>query len=196
MAGFGFITYNGLYLFTDMVYYTRYNIPTVILLMPVAAIYLYRLPLCRILRGAMFALMAGLMLWCACDYYEELWPVNLTSNYEQAVAAIQAAGYQEGYATFWNANVMTELTNGALDIRVWNPTDVLDDPDHLYQWLQSTDHFETQPDGPVFIFVQKDELNTILSNFTLTEGSTLFENDNYIAYGYSSYDAMRTDFYD
>ena len=196
VAGFGFITYNGLYLFTDMVYYTRYNIPTVILLMPVAAIYLYRLPLCRILRGTMFALMTGLMLWCACDYYEELWPVNLTSNYEQAVAAIQAAGYQEGYATFWNANVMTELTNGALDIRVWNPTDVLDDPDHLYQWLQSTDHFETQPDGPVFIFVQKEELNTILSNFTLTEGSTLFENDNYIAYGYSSYDAMRTDFYD
>lgn len=35
-----------------------------------------------------------------------------------------------------------------------------------------------------------------MSNFTLTEGSTLFENDNYIAYGYSSYDAMRTDFYD
>lgn len=196
LAGFGFITYNGLYLFTDMVYYTRYNIPTAILLIPVAVIYLYRLPRCRLWRGAAFCVLAGLMLWCGCDYYEELWPVNLTSNYEEAVAALQAAGYREGYATFWNANVMTELTNGALDIRVWSPASGLEDPDNLYEWLQTTDHVGTHPEGSVFIFVHKDELSSVLSEANLTEGAVVFENDEYIAYGYPSYDAMRTDFYD
>lgn len=195
-AGFGFVVYHALYLFSDMIYYTRYNIPIVVLMMPVAVIYLYRLPLCRVLCGAAVGIMAALLLWCGNDYYTQLWPVNMTANHEAAVAALRQAGYTEGYATFWNANIMVELSNGAFDIRVWNPTEPLDDPDDLYEWLQATDHFETHPDGPVFLFLQKSEEDTILSGVTLDKGTVEFENDGYIAYGYPTYDAMRSDFYD
>lgn len=195
-ALFGFVIYHALYLFSDMTYYTRYNLPIVVLMMPVAVEYLYRLPLCRVLRGAGVGVMAALLLWCGNDYYTKLWPVNMTANHEAAVAALRAAGYTEGYASFWNANIMVELSNGAFDIRVWDPTAHVDDPDNLYEWLQAADHFDTHPEGPVFLFLQKGELDTIFSGVTLDEGTVEFENDNYIAYGYPSYDAMRTDFYD
>ena len=66
------MAYEGLYLFTDMVYYTRYNIPVVVLLMPVGVDYLYRLPRCRLLRGILLGGMAALLLWCGNDYYTQL----------------------------------------------------------------------------------------------------------------------------
>ena len=99
MALIAFVIYHGLYLFTDMVYYTRYNIPIVVLMMPVAVDYLYRLPRCRFWRGACIGMMAALLLWCGNDYYTKLWPRNMTANHEEAVAALRVAGYTEGYAT-------------------------------------------------------------------------------------------------
>ena len=121
LALFAFLAYEGLYLFTDMVYYTRYNIPVVVLMMPVAVDFLYRLPRPRVWRGALLGGLAALLLWCVNDYYTELWPKNMTASQEAAVTALRVAGYTEGYATFWNANVMVEISNGAFDIRVWNP---------------------------------------------------------------------------
>lgn len=196
MALIAFVIYHGLYLFTDMVYYTRYNIPIVVLMMPVAMDYLYRLPRCRFWRGACIGMMAALLLWCGNDYYTKLWPRNMTSNHEEAVAALRVAGYTEGYATFWNGNIMVELSNGAFDIRVWNPGEELQDPDNVYQWLQETDHVDTHPEGPVFVFLERHELQDILGEHTLDKGTVEFENENYIAYGYPSYDEMRADFFD
>lgn len=196
MALIAFVIYHGLYLFTDMVYYTRYNIPIVVLMMPVAVDYLYRLPRCRFWRGACIGMMAALLLWCGNDYYTKLWPRNMTANHEEAVAALRVAGYTEGYATFWNGNIMVELSNGAFDIRVWNPGEELQDPDNVYQWLQETDHMDTHPEGPVFVFLERHELQDILGEHTLDKGTVEFENENYIAYGYPSYDEMRADFFD
>lgn len=66
-------------------------------------------------------------------------------------------GYTQGYATFWFANVMTELSNGTLE--VWDVTDLsrMD----LHGWLQSASHV-TPPEGEVFLIadpsVRIDEL--------------------------------------
>lgn len=196
LAFFAFVAYEGLYLFSDMVYYTRYNIPVVVLMMPVAVDYLYRLPRCRLFRGALLGGMAALLLWCSNDYYNELWPKNMTASHEEAVAALRVAGYTEGYATFWNANIMVELSNGAFDIRVWKPGEDITDPDVLFDWLQTVDHLETTPEGPVFLFFNKTEGEYETPSRLLTEGTVEFENDNYIAIGYPSYEAMRADFAD
>ena len=66
-------------------------------------------------------------------------------------------GYTQGYATFWFANVMTELSNGTLE--VWDVADLsrMD----LHGWLQSTSHV-TPPEEEVFLIadpsVRIDEL--------------------------------------
>ena len=53
-------------------------------------------------------------------------------------------GYTEGYATFWNGNAMTELTNGKLD--VWTLQSL--DEDYVPNWLQRKDHLTTDPQHP------------------------------------------------
>ena len=50
--------------------------------------------------------------------------------------------------------------------------------------------------GPVFVFLERHELQDILGEHTLDKGTVEFENENYIAYGYPSYDEMRADFFD
>ena len=69
-------------------------------------------------------------------------------------------------------------------------------PDNVYQWLQETDHVDTHPEGPVFVFLERHELQDILGEHSLDKGTVEFENENYIAYGYPSYDEMRADFFD
>lgn len=194
LSFFAFLAYEGLYLFTDMVYYTRYNIPVVVLMMPVAVDYLYRLPRCRLWRGALLGGMAALFLWCGNDYYTDLWPKNMTASQEAAVTALRVAGYTEGYATFWNANVMVEISNGAFDIRVWKGGEDVTDPDNLFPWLQEADHFSTIPEGPVFLFFNKREAEYETPSLLLDQGIVEYEDENYIALGYPSYDAMCADF--
>lgn len=196
LSFFGFLAYEGVYLFTDMVYYTRYNIPIVVLMMPVAVDYLYRLPRCRLWRGALLGGMAALLLWCGNDYYTKLWPKNMTASQEAAVTALRVAGYTEGYATFWNANVMVEMSNGAFDIRVWRPGEDMTDPDVMYEWMQTADHVGTAPEGPVFLFFNKKEIEYTTPSRVLDHGKVEYEDENYIALGYSSYEAMRADFSD
>lgn len=194
LSFFGLVCYEGVYLFTDMVYYTRYNISTVVLMIPVAVDFLYRLPRCRLWRGAALGVLAALLLWCGNDYYTQLWPKNMTASQEAAVAALRVAGYTEGYATFWNANVMVELSNGAFDMRVWTPGQDVTDPDNLYPWMQSAEHFESAPEGPVFVFLNKTEAEYDTPSRLLDQGTVEYEDEHYIALGYPSHDALLADF--
>ncbi len=55
---------------------------------------------------------------------------------------------------------------------------------------------DTHPEGPVFVFLERHELQDILGEHPLDKSTVEFENENYIAYGYPSYDEMRADFFD
>lgn len=57
-------------------------------------------------------------------------------------------GYTQGYATFWYANVMTELSDGVLE--VWTVDDMT--RMNLHEWLQDAGHRE-QPQGEVFLLI-------------------------------------------
>jgi len=75
------------------------------------------------------------------------------SAHEEAAAWLTENGYTTGYATFWNGNVLTEASNGEIDMYVysgWQDTE-------LYDWLQETRHLEATPEGPVFVFVSGEE---------------------------------------
>ena len=78
------------------------------------------------------------------------------SAYGEAAEWLVENGYTKGYATFWNGNVMTELSNGVLDVYVydeWSDT-------QLYGWLQRKSHMEELPEGPVFVLVSGTEYYT------------------------------------
>lgn len=67
-------------------------------------------------------------------------------------------GCVQGYATFWNANVLTEITDGEIDVYTvenWETGD-------FNEWLQRKDHEDWAPVGSVFaIFSMRDYENGV-----------------------------------
>jgi len=62
---------------------------------------------------------------------------------EGITKAIEDYGYSQGAATFWNSNIVTELSNGAIEM--WTLCDY--DKLEIYPWLQKTDHVDNLPVG-------------------------------------------------
>ena len=64
----------------------------------------------------------------------------------------------QGYATFWNANVLTEITDGEIDVysvENWSTGD-------FNAWLQRKDHRDWAPVGSIFaIFTTQDLENGV-----------------------------------
>lgn len=67
---------------------------------------------------------------------------------------LEDEGYTQGYASFWNGNVLTEWSNGQIEVWVSNDFNTL----KPYQWLQKTSHAQP-PEGPVFLLTTMEELN-------------------------------------
>ena len=65
-------------------------------------------------------------------------------------------GYTKGYATFWNGNVLTELSDGALELYTY--TEWSDE--ELRTGLQLKSHLTQPPEGPVFVYVSDYESYT------------------------------------
>jgi len=71
---------------------------------------------------------------------------------------LEANGYTEGYASFWNSNIITELTNGKIEM--WTVNDNFKTLEQ-YDWLQKTSHSESsgQPSGKFFILTVTGEIS-------------------------------------
>ncbi|MBQ9007998.1 MAG: hypothetical protein IJ088_01525 [Clostridia bacterium] len=72
----------------------------------------------------------------------------------KAAAWLEENGYTTGYATFWNGNLLTEFSNGKLDVYIYASWQSR----KPYEWLQTVQHATQQPDGPVFLYTDTEEL--------------------------------------
>lgn len=71
---------------------------------------------------------------------------------------LEENGYTEGYASFWNSNIITELTNGTVEMWTVNGDFTTL---NQYEWLQETAHCDMtsgQPENGFFILVSSNEL--------------------------------------
>ena len=114
-------------------------------------------------------------------------------NYEMAADWLLERGYTQGYATFWNANTLTEASDG--QIEMW----VLEDGRRdlwmnleLHDILQSREHYTRDPEGKVFLLVTEEEDKTIAP--LLDKAHIIGENIawSYTIYGYESVEEMRS----
>ena len=147
--------------------------------------------------------LAGLMcfaLLCSALHYNDMRKEDETRALREAAQFLAQSDYKEGYASFWIGNLATELSNGQAEVWVWNDIGLaeLSDPDDIVPWLQSKDH-DAPPEGKVFILLTANE--AYYCNFTrsFTEENVIFTTagyepgavDEYIIYGFDSYEEMR-----
>ena len=118
----------------------------------------------------------------------------MTAGLMSAVEAVKE-DYPTGYATFWNANIVTELSDGKIDMYDWldwgEPED-LADVDTLYEWLQVKRHHE-HPEGKVFLLFTSEEFERYILCKRLSEEDALYNSGQYIVFGYDNYELMAGD---
>lgn len=101
--------------------------------------------------------------------------------------------YTQGYASFWNANVMTEWSSG--QIEVWVAPD-FKRMDRIYEWLQKTSH-ENPPEGKIFLLTTDQELEEQkipelpnVSKVVYEEEEAISKSGRYIIMEYESVEEM------
>ncbi len=89
-------------------------------------------------------------------------------------------GYTQGYALFWNSNVLREMSDGKIE--TW--TIYAHDNDSLYRWLQEKEHFTRAPEAPYFLFINRLRGGEPEGYRMLWggEGKLVFEKDPYYIY--------------
>ena len=73
------------------------------------------------------------------------------ADYEVTADWLAENGYQNGFTTFWNGNILTEASDGYLNMYTfgtWEDTE-------LNPWLQKKAYLQSLPEGKVFVFVPK-----------------------------------------
>ena len=63
-----------------------------------------------------------------------------------------------GYSSYWSANVLTELSNGEIEVWCFHDNNVTK---NMFEWLQLTKHSKEKPKGKVFVILNKDEIENV-----------------------------------
>lgn len=78
-------------------------------------------------------------------------PQYLTDKRMAAVEAIRERGLSLGYATFWSANIVTELSDGEIEVVA---LEIEDGSLRPYRWLEAEENFAMDaPEEPVFLLL-------------------------------------------
>lgn len=168
--------------FTSSTQVPRYYIMPVIFMLPVFAIYFEKekIPFDKwavgLLLGACLFLSTAKMAYSliTVDRNEERYPVAdfLVEN-----------GYTFGYATFNNANIMTELSNGRIEIAN------IGDPQYLepFKWSSPVRYYEEgYYNGQVFLLLTAEEAKDFAGTATVRTGLPVYEDENYVVLLYAS----------
>ena len=126
----------------------------------------------------------GLAAVTSLNTYKVLARSDQNTMLKDVYAYLDSAGYTEGYSSFWSGNVLTELSDGGIDMRVVGTDYILsaDDLGNVYHWLQRKSHLDTQPEGKFFLLLTGKEAESC--HLGLTEE---YSNDRYLVYGFENF---------
>ena len=96
-------------------------------------------------------------------------------------------GYSNGYASFWHCNILTEWSNGQLDMRAVNEYTL--DASEPHTWLERLDH-SVPPTGKVFLLTSAQELWGAHKESLRNDYNVYWDENDYLVMAFDSYDEM------
>ena len=183
----------GTYLFTDMQFFARYNLPIVVMILPLVSIFVEKCEYSDKVKRNSMILFSLVMLSFGIYRYVDRFMHDDNTELRKIAYALTEAGYKEGLAGFWDGNVLDELSGGELEIFVYkiDPEEfcVLTDVFDRNTWLDEKRHSLEDPEGKTFVIFRKDCLRDgDLKNFNYQR--IIYDTEKYVIYGYESYDAL------
>lgn len=180
-----------LYCFTDFQYTDRYNLPIVVLSVPLITMAVHEVELKKIPKNVVVLGLAGLVLLNGAAVYRRIYKEDNTAELRQIASMLMEQGYEEGYGPFWCTHILTELSDGKIITWCWgDESGKNDNPYRIYRWLQPVERETTHPEGKVFVIIP----NSKKENFTwldkIYEKDIVYKSESYTVAGYNDYGTM------
>ena len=197
-----------LFTFTDMNHSDRYNLPIMFLTAPMIAMGLKYLDNYKhLFRSAALAVWIVLILFSGYDNLKSLGIQREKTDHQEIADYLLEHGYYKGYSAFWSGNVLTELSDGAIDVYTWGDDlgeEAGGDVDRTYKWLQLVKHDTERPEGKVFLLFQNNAIRLNMDAgeaarkklWKLRDERIILKQGYYTVYGYENYGDMISDIYD
>lgn len=111
--------------------------------------------------------------------------IDKDKNAEEKIVAayLEENDYDFGYASYWNANIMTELSNGKIEVANINEYDDMS----VFLWSTPMKYYEENyHEGKTFILMTAEEYQTYSDYPVIKEGEKVYEDSAYIVLHYNS----------
>ena len=191
------------FVFIEGAYLPRYLILAVMFFVPALPVALALEDNVRLKAAFLAVLLAGLSLSAGVLLREtraaETDARQRDERMMEAVAALKGAGYTHGYGTFWNVRVMQERSQGALTFTGVAPSRteegaIVPCAPEFIRWLEpdGASALDACP-GETFLLLTREEAAELEDWLALTGAKTVFENGEYVAFGFASSQAFVTD---
>lgn len=179
-AGISFVLHLFVFVFTTSTMVDRYFIPIAIFFLFTLAIYMEweglvfdRVVVCLILGGSLA--FAGVK-----TYYSFVSNDKNADRYEMAEYLVEE-GYTFGYASYWNSNIMTEVSDGALEMaNLWSLESLGD-----FKWSSKMSSYEPK-EGKIFLIAENSELEALKEYGMLEKQEIIFENEDFKVLSFDS----------
>ena len=140
-----------------------------------------------------------------CDFNSHL--TDNSKDRLKLAEVLKEKGYFYGYASYWEANILTEISDGAIEMQHWyigidelyghqNVTDeehINEVPlNEAWQWLQYKTHTTQTPSGKVFILFTQNGYRYYDDKDLLPDDQIIYESDVYRVYGFDTYQQMES----
>ncbi|MBQ2643966.1 hypothetical protein IJG14_00155 [bacterium] len=200
------LVFSLLYLFSDTPYTNRYNLQIIVLFVPLFAFALSQCSCDWKYKIQISIFLVFLLALRGVTFYMVEHKTDKTSELRIISKKLINNNYFNGYATFWNANILTELTNGKIEVWDWQATaNDFTCIDQIYQWLQLKSHVKNHPKGKLFWVLSNEENNNFHFPKSVSSEHIIYETPEdinwdvfeskdiktqYKVYGFSNYDEM------
>ena len=183
--------------FPEPYFYTRYNQPFMVFAISEIALFIKSVAAKDLVRKVLTVCEVGIFLVASFFGLKSV-SLQIANPNQFAMIADFALnnGYSAGYATFWNNNVLTELTDGNVDMHCFSEAaepqyiSVTSDIDATIKWLEPKRHDYEIPSGKVFILLSDEEYIYCNWRYSLMVDYEVFSTDDYIVYGFINHDEM------
>lgn len=132
------------------------------------------------------------MVFClitAFSYYNR--PIiNPNEEYENMAQILQENNMHEGYATFWHANLLTEISNGSEE--VWH-CEIQNDQfmiQNVRPWLQKKNMDCGLRKENVSYYCPKKSVMNLPLQKNRKKSHVLYQSDQFVLYGFADYEEL------
>lgn len=148
-----------LYGFTDIERVERYSAPIFVFAVFVVGSALENLKVNKKLKIYASTIVLTLLTVCNLNTYRQDSSNDRNAYSKDIVEVIERENVHEGYSSFWSGNLITELSNGDIEMRLIGRDYIIERGDMacVYNWLQEKSHVDTIPEGRFFLMLSKVE---------------------------------------